>query len=115
MKRRFWTLIFLSIIGAAVAGYWSGHYDGVRSTCIETHQFLRDFVRSTDLETYLQQHGGQEWSGRLMAYGLVGPTSYIHFYGPSACAVSGGIVCVAIGLVGLLFLLKSGLGSQRFD
>lgn len=57
--------VVLLVVGAALAGYWSGHYEGVRTTRIETQQFLRDFARSTDLETYLQQHGHQEWAGEL--------------------------------------------------
>jgi hypothetical protein len=102
MKTRFRIFIFLLLIGAASAGYWSGNYDGVRQIRIETQMFLRDFARSTDVEGYLQQHGQQEWVGRLRAYGIGGPTSYIHYYGGSVYAVLAGIACVAVGLVGLL-------------
>jgi hypothetical protein len=106
MKTLFWTFVILVIIGAAMAGYSSGHYDGVRRTRIETQIFLQDFTRSTEMETYLQQHGYSDWLGRLRVYGFVGPTSYIRSYGVSVYAVSAGVACVAVGLVGLLFMSR---------
>jgi hypothetical protein len=106
MKARFWIFVVLLVTGAAFAGYWSGHYDGVRATHIETQIFLRDFARSTDLEAYLQQHGQQNWAGTLRVYGIGGPSSYIHSYGTSIYAVSAGVACVAIGLFGLLYVSR---------
>ena len=101
MKTRFWIFIALLIFGAALAGYWSGHYEGVRTTRVETQQFLQDFDRSTDLESYLQQHGQQEWTVKLLVYGIAGPNSYFHSYNSSAYCVLAGIACVAVGIVGL--------------
>lgn len=106
MKIRFWIFVALLGIGACLAGYSSGHYEGVRTTRIESQLFLRDFARETDLETYLQQHGQEAWVGKLAVYGIGGPTSYIHSYAPSNYATLAGIACVAIGLVGLLSLSR---------
>ncbi|NOS71612.1 MAG: hypothetical protein HOP33_17010 [Verrucomicrobia bacterium] len=106
MKTQFWIFVLLLVIGAVLAGYWSGHYDGVRSTRIETQVFLRDFARSTDLEAYLQQRGQPEWANRIRVYGIGGSSSYIHSYRTSGYAVSAGIGCVGVGLIGLLFLSR---------
>ena len=57
MNARFWICILFLVVGAGLAGYSSGHYEGVRATRIETQEFLQDFARSTDLEAYLRQHG----------------------------------------------------------
>jgi hypothetical protein len=78
MKSRFWIFIVLVMIGAVLAGYSSGRYEGVRTTRIETHQFLREFASATELDAYLQQRGQKEWSGKLAIYGIGGPSSYIH-------------------------------------
>ena len=107
MKSRFWVFAVFLLIGAALAGYSSGHYEGVRKTRIETRQFLREFARTTDLETYLQQRGQKEWSGKLAVYGIGGPTSYIHSYTSSGYLILAGIACVAVGLVGLLSVSRS--------
>lgn len=106
MKARFWFFALLLLIGAVLAGYSSGHYEGVRSTRIETQHFLREFARTTDLEAYLQQRGQKEWSGRLAVYGIGGPSSYIHSFGFSSYSILAGIACVAVGVVGLLPLLR---------
>lgn len=106
MKSRFWIFILLLMIGAVLAGYSSGHYEGVRTTRIETQQFLREFAGATDLETYLQQHGQKEWTGRLAVYGIGGPDSYIHSYSSSSGLILAGIACVAVSLVGLMALLR---------
>lgn len=111
MKARFWFFALLLLIGPLLAGYSSGHYGGVRSTRIETQQFLREFAHATDLETYLQQRGQKEWSARLALYGIGGPSSYIHSYGSSSYSILAGIACVAVGFVGLLPLLRG--KSQR--
>jgi len=63
MKSRFWVFILLVMIGAVLAGYSSGRYEGVRTTRIETHQFLTEFASATELDAYLQQRGQKEWSG----------------------------------------------------
>ena len=97
----------LLLIGAALAGYSSGHYEGVRKTRIETQQFLREFASTTDLETYLQQRGQKEWSGKLAIYGIGGPTSNVHSHTSSAYLILAGIACIAVGLVGLLPLSRS--------
>src|SRR5436190_16051419 len=102
MKPRFWIFAVLLLIGAVLAGYSSGRYEGVRRTRIETQQFLREFASATDLQTYLQQRGQKEWISKLAVYGIGGPTSYFHSKRPSAYAILAGIVCVTVGLVGLL-------------
>src|ERR1041384_2806818 len=105
MKSRFWFFVVLLLTGAVLAGYASGQYEGVRKTHIETQQFLREFARSTDLETYLEQHGQKEWLGKLRVYGIGGPTSYIHSHTPSSYTIMAGIACVSVGLVRLFGLL----------
>jgi hypothetical protein len=107
MKLRFWIFAVLLLLGASLAGYSSGHYEGVRKTRIETQQFLREFTSTTDLETYLQQRGQKEWSGKLAIYGIGGPTSYLHSHTASAYPILGGIACIVTGLVGLLPLSRT--------
>ncbi len=106
MKTRFWIPVLLLIVGAALAGYWSGHYEGVRTTRIETQQFLRQFVSATDLETYLQAKGQSEWAGKLRVYGIGGPGSYVHSLKPTTYAVLAGVGGVAAGMIGLLALSR---------
>jgi hypothetical protein len=89
-------------MGAVLAGYYSGHYAGVRETRIKTQQFLRDFTRSTDLEPYLEQQGKEEWIGKLAVYGIGGLTSYVHSHASARNAILAGIACVAVGIGGLL-------------
>jgi hypothetical protein len=106
MKSRFWIFIVLVMIGAVLAGYSSGRYEGVRTTRIETHQFLREFASATELDAYLQQHGQKEWSGKLAIYGIGGPSSYIHSKSSFSYSILAGIACVAVGIVGLLVLSR---------
>ena len=107
MKTRFWIFAVLLLVGALLAGYASGHYEGVRRTRIETQQFLAEFAAATDLETYLQQRGQKEWSGKLATYGVGGPTSYIHAHTSSAYLILAGIALIAVGFVGLLPFSRS--------
>jgi len=106
MKTRFWIFVILLVVGAVIAGYSSGYYNGVRQTKIEAQFFLRDFTQATDLETYLQQQGYSDWVGRLRVYGIGGPASYIRSYDASVYTITAGVVCVAVGLVGLLFISR---------
>jgi hypothetical protein len=106
MKLRLWSFVVLVMIGAVVAGYCSGRYQGVRSTRIETQQFLREFASATDLDAYLQQRGQKEWSGKLAIYGIGGPSSYIHSKGASSYAILAGIASVAAGVIGLVVLSR---------
>lgn len=89
------------VVGAVIAGYQSGRSDGSHTTRLETQQFLIEFARSTDLESYLKQRGEQARILELTAYGIGGPR--LRSYGPSS---SIGILCVAVGIIGLLPLSK---------
>lgn len=100
-KTHFWFYALLVVLGATMAGYSSGRYEGVRSTRLETQQFLRELARETDLETYLQQRGQKQWTGRLAAYGVAGSQSYIRSFRPSSYLILAGITGVAVGLLGL--------------
>lgn len=102
MKSRFWIFVLFLVVGAVLAGYSSGRYEGVRRTRVETKRFLTELVRSTDLATYLDQRGQKEWVGKLAVYGIAGPTSYFHSRTPAVYGTLAGIACVAVGLVGLL-------------
>lgn len=106
MKSSLWIFVVLVMIGAVLAGYSSGHYEGVRTTRIETQQFLREFASATELDTYLQQRGQKEWSGKLAIYGIGGPSSYIHSKSSASYSIMAGIACVAVGIVGLLALSR---------
>ena len=106
MKSRLWLFVVLLMIGAVLAGYSSGHYEGVRTTRIETQQFLREFASATDLESYLQQRGQREWSDKLAIYGIGGSSSYIHSKSSASFSIMAGIVCVGVGLAGLLALSR---------
>jgi hypothetical protein len=106
MKSRFWIFIVLLMIGTVLAGYSSGRYEGIRSTRIETQKFLREFASATELDAYLQQRGQKEWSGKLMIYGLGGPSSYIHSKSSASYSIMAGLACVAVGIVGLLALSR---------
>ncbi len=106
MKPRFWISVVLILIGAGMAGYQSGRFAGEDYTCTTTQQFLKEFVRSTDLETYLQQRGQQQLMVQLTAYD--GPSSYGHSpgvrsQGPSIIVC---VACAAVGIVGLLPLSR---------
>jgi hypothetical protein len=101
MKPRFWISGVLKLIGDVLAGYQSGHSDGVRKTRIETQQFLGEFARPRDLETYLQQRGEPQRTLELTAYEPGAPG--VHSHGPSGLA---GVACVAVGIFGLLPLLR---------
>jgi len=52
MKPRFWISVVLILPGAGLARYQSGRFNGVENTRIATQQFLNEFARSTDPETY---------------------------------------------------------------
>ena len=101
MKTRFWIFVVLLVVGAVLAGYSSGRYEGVRNTRTETRRFLTELARATDLVTYLDQRGHKEWIGRLTIYGLE-PTSDRRARTSSAYGALAGMACVAVGLVGLL-------------
>jgi hypothetical protein len=107
MKASFWIFVLLVMIGAVLAGYSSGHYEGVRTTRLETQQLLREFAGATDLESYLQQRGQKEWGSKLAIYGIGGPSSYFHSKRSSSFSILAGIACVTIGVVGLLALSRS--------
>lgn len=104
MKPQLWTFIILIVFGAAFAAFWSGHYEGVRTTSNDANKFLREFARSTQVDSYLQQRSQQEWSGKLLIYGIGGPTSYLHAQHNAAIAL--GMVVLAVGLGGVLFSSK---------
>jgi hypothetical protein len=106
MKSSLWICVVLVMIGAVLAGYSSGRYEGVRTTRIETQQFLREFSGATELDAYLQQRGQKEWSGKLAIYGIGGPSSYIHSKRASSYSITAGIACVAVGIVGLVALSR---------
>lgn len=106
MKIGFWLFVVLLVSGGALAGYWSGHYEGVRKTSIETQLFLRELGQETDLENYLKEHGQEKWAGKLRVYGIGGPTSYLHSRSASATATLVGIACVTVGIGGLLSLWR---------
>ena len=103
MKTRFWISVILVVIGAVTIGYSSGHYDGERHARFEANFFLQDFVRSTGVESYLQQRGQSEWLGRFRVYGIGGPTSYFPAMHAAVRTGSVGLICVSVGLIGLLF------------
>jgi hypothetical protein len=102
MRSRFWIFIVLVMIGAVLAGYSSGRYEGVRTTRIETQQFLSEFASATELDAYLQQRGQKEWSGKLAIYGIGGTSSYIRAKSSASYSILAGIGCVAAGIVGLI-------------
>ena len=106
MKSRFWIFAVTLIVGAVLAGYSSGHYEGVRTTRIETQQFLREFAAATDLDAYLQQRGQKEWSSKLATYGIGGQSSYLQSKSYSSYSSLAGIACIAVGIVGLLALSR---------
>ncbi len=106
MKTQFWIFVILLVGGGVLAGYWSGHYEAVRKTSIETQLFLRDLAHETDLENYLRQHGQEKWAVRLKAYGIGGPTSYFHSRSDSVTSILVGITAVAVGIGGLLSLWR---------
>ncbi len=106
MKPRFWISVVLVLIGAGMAGYQSGRFAGEDYTYAATQRFLKDFMRSTDLEAYLQQRGQQQLMFQLTAYD--GPSSQGHSpgvrsQGPSLIAC---VACAAVGIVGLLPLSR---------
>jgi hypothetical protein len=106
MKIGFWIFVVLLVGGGGLAGYWSGHYEGVRKTSIETQLFLRELGQETDLENYLKGHGQEKWADKLRVYGIGGPTSYLHSRGDSVTSILVGITCVTVGIGGLLSLLR---------
>ena len=107
MQLRFWACVLLLVGGAATLGYASGRYHGLKEAQLNAHTILRDFVRSTDMESYLHQRGQPEWLGRLNAYGLVGSDSYLRVRQKRTTVMLLGLLCVAVGLVGLRFAAGS--------
>jgi hypothetical protein len=103
MKTRFWIFVLLLISGAVLAGYGSGHHEGVRATGSETRKFLNELARATDLQTYLQQHGHHVWASKLLFYGI---RPDLHSRISANRAILPGIACVAAGIVGLLNLFR---------
>jgi hypothetical protein len=97
MKPRFWISVMLILIGAGMAGYQSGRFAGEEYSSAGTQRFLKEFVRSADLETYLQQRGQQHLMFQLTAY------NGVHSSGPSTTVC---VACAAVGIVGLLPLAR---------
>ena len=56
---------------------------------------------ATDVASYLEQHGAAEWIGRLRVYGLAGQTGYFSARRPAATGILVGLICVAIGIIGV--------------
>lgn len=101
MKSQFWMFVVLVVIGAVLAGYASGRYEGIRTTRLETQRFLSEFSSATELDAYLQQRGQKQWGGRLTSYGIGGPSSYLHSRSSASYLILAGITCAAVGIVGL--------------
>lgn len=110
MSRRvkiiFWISAALVIFGGVFAGYWSGHYEARRAGANDASKFLREFARSTDQGTYLEQRGQKEWFGKLMVYGLAGPSSPVRTANFHCAAISLGITSLVVGLFGLIWSCK---------
>ena len=107
IKIIFWISAAFVIFGGVFAGYWSGHYEARRIDASDTSKFLREFARSTDQDIYLQQRGQKEWFGKLMMYGLAGPSSPVPTASFHSAAISVGITCLVIGLFGLMWVSKN--------
>ncbi|MDB6057649.1 MAG: hypothetical protein JWO95_1493 [Verrucomicrobiales bacterium] len=96
----------LVIFGGVFAGYFGGHYEARRVDASDTSKFLRDFARSTEQQTYLEQRGQKGWHDKLMVYGLVGASSPVRTANFHSAAVGAGITCLVIGLFGLMWVSK---------
>lgn len=107
VKIVFWISAALVIFGGVFAGYWGGHYEARRVDASDTSKFLRDFARSTDQDTYLQQRGQNEWLGKLTVYGLAGASSPVRTANFDSAAISIGITCLVIGVFGLMWISKN--------
>jgi hypothetical protein len=106
MKLQFSIYMMLLMLGALFAGYSSGHFEGERTMISHFEYFVRDLVHSPDLDAYLQQHGQQKLAAELKEYGSESPNSYANAYRSCLYQISAGIVFFAIGLVGLMTLLR---------
>jgi hypothetical protein len=96
--------VILCIFSAAFAGFSSARYEATRTAKLEANRFLREFTTATDVTSYLERSGQQEWVNRLKLYGLAGPTGYMRALTPSTRGIALGLVGVACGLFGFLFV-----------